>query len=122
MEWKKKKLEIHKLPQLNHKEIENLTGPITSKGTESIIKNLPRNKNLGLDGFTDEVYQIFKEKLTPILLKFFQRIEEKEILPDIFCDGSITLILKPDEDTIRKKNYTPISLINTEAKSTSKPT
>ena len=38
------------------------------------------------------------------------------MLPTSFSKVSITLISKPDKDTMRKGNYRPISLINTEAK------
>lgn len=43
-----------------------------------MIKNLPVEKIQGIDGFTGEFYQPFKEKLMSIFLKFFQKTEEKK--------------------------------------------
>ena len=37
-------LEMHNLPRLNQKEIENMNRPITSTEIETVIKNLPTNK------------------------------------------------------------------------------
>ena len=48
-------------------------------------------------------YQTFREELTPILLKLFQKIAEEGILPNSFCEASITLILKPEKDTTQKR-------------------
>jgi len=45
---------------------------LTSKETESLIQNLLTDKNPG-PGFRGEFYQTFKEELTPILLKLFQK-------------------------------------------------
>ena len=38
-------LESYNPPKLNEEEIENLNRPITSTETETVIKNLPRNKS-----------------------------------------------------------------------------
>ena len=78
--------------------------PKTSTEIETVIKNLPTNKIPGPDGFTGEVYQTFREELTPILLKHFQNIAERETLPNSFYKGNITLIPKPDKDFTKKEN------------------
>ena len=67
-------MDEYNLPKLNQEEIENLNWDSTSTEIKTVIKNLPTNKSPGPDGFTGEFYQKFREELTPILLKLFQKI------------------------------------------------
>ena len=98
-------LEKFNLPRLNQEEIEIMNNPITSTEIEAVVKNLPKNKSSGQDGFTGEFYQTFRE-LMPILLKLFQKIAEEGTFPNSFYEATITLIPKPDKDNTQKKKIT----------------
>ena len=97
-------LERYNLPRLNLEEIENMNTPITSNEIETVIKNLPANRSPGPDGFTGEFYQTFREELTPILLKLFQKTAEEGTVPNSFYEVTITLIPKPK--ILQKKKIT----------------
>ena len=103
MEEMDKFLERYNLPRLNREEIEDMNRLITSNEIETVIKNLPTNKSPGPDGFTDEFHQTFREKLTPILLKLFQKIAEEGTLSNSSYEATISLIPKPEKDTTKKK-------------------
>jgi hypothetical protein len=102
--------------KLNQEDINHLNRSITQNEIEAAIKSLPKKKNSEFDGFSAEFYQAFKEELISTLIKFFHEIERKRTLSNSFYEASITLIPKPDKDTSKKMNYTPISLMNILAK------
>lgn len=79
-------LETQNLPRLSW--IESMNRCITSKEIES-NQNLPIKKCPGPEGFTGRFYPTFKE-LIPAFLKFFQKAEEEGMLPNSFCEASIT--------------------------------
>ena len=49
-------LEKFNLPRLNQGDIETMNNPSTSTEIETVIRNLPKSKSPGPDGFTGEFY------------------------------------------------------------------
>ena len=76
---------------------------ITNTESKTVIKILPGSKNPGADGFTGEFCQTFRDKLMPILLKFFQKITEEGTLPNSFYEATIT---QNQTKTTQKKKTT----------------
>ena len=103
MEEMDKFLEKYNFPKLNQKEIENLNRLITSMEIETVIRNLLAYKSPGPDGFRAEFYEKFREELTPILLKLFQKTAEEDKLPNSFYEVTITLLPKQTKMPRKKK-------------------
>ena len=82
-------LEMYNLPKLNQEQAENLNRPITADEIEAVIKKLPTHKSPGPDGFTGEFYKAFKEELTPILHRLFEKIQTDGRLPNSFYEAII---------------------------------
>ena len=97
-------LEKYNFPKVNQEEIENLNRHITSMEIKTVIRNLPANKSPGLDGYTAEFYQKFREGLTPILHKLFWKIAEEGNLPKSFYEATMTLIYKHGHQNYNQKS------------------
>ena len=94
----------YNLPKLNEEEAENLNSPITADKIAAVIKKPLTHKSPGPHGFTGEFYKTFKEKLTSILHRRFQKVQEEDSLQNYFYEASIILIPQLDKDTTKKKN------------------
>ena len=105
-------LENYNLPKLSEEEAESLNRSITADEIEAVIKKLLTHKSPGLDSFTGEFYKEFKEELTPIFHRIFQKIQEYGRLPNSFYEASIILVPKPDKDIRKNENFRRISLMN----------
>ena len=112
-------LEKINLSRLNQEEIKNMNKPIKSMRIKTVIKSLPSNKSLRPDGFTGEVYQMFREKLTPILLKLFHKTA-REKHSQIYSTRPLSSDTKTRQRYHKKENYRPISLMNIHAKISTK--
>ena len=108
LEWNGQLSRKDNLSILNEKEAKSLNILITAAEVEAVIKKLLAHKSPGLDGFTGEFHKAFKDELTPILPRLFQKIQEEGRLPNSFYEASIILIPKPDKD--KKESKLPANI------------
>ena len=96
-------LQKYNLPKLSEEEAQSLNRPITADEIEAVIKTFPTHRSPGPVSFTGEFYKAFKEEITPILHRLFQKIKEDERLPNSFYEANIILIPKQINTQQRKK-------------------
>ena len=70
-------LEKYNLSKLNE-EAQSLKRLITPVKIETVIKKFPAHKSPGPDSLTGEFYKTFKEELTPIFHRLFQKSKKTD--------------------------------------------
>ena len=96
-------IEKFNLPKLNEEEAESMNRPITAEEIEAVIKKPPKPKSPGPDGFTGEFYKAFKEEVTPILHRLFEKIQTDGRLPNSFMKPASSLSQNQIKTQRRKK-------------------
>jgi hypothetical protein len=100
-------LNRYHLPELNKDQKNNLSRPITPKEIERVIKSLTTKERPGLDHFSIEFYQTFKEELILIFLKLFYKIETEGTLPNSFYTQARQ---RPNKERIAEQLTSQISM------------
>ena len=113
LEERDKFLGSDNLQRMNQEEIDIINRSITRPKIENVVKDLPTKKRPGPDDSAGEFYLIFR--VNAYLLKLFQKVAEKRILPSSFYEVIITLIPKPVKIPQKRENFRPVSLMNVEA-------
>ena len=77
-------LEKYNLPKLNEGKAKSLNRQITAEEMQIVIKKHLTHKSPGPVALTGEFFKAFKEEITPILHRLFQKIQEDGRLPNSF--------------------------------------
>ncbi len=87
--------------------------PITLSDVEDATKKLKLNKSPGTDGLTSEMYKLFSRDLARFLHKVYIESIDNKKLPPSLTQGLLTLIPKPQKDSLLLDNWRPKKLKNT---------
>ena len=87
LEEMQKFLEKYNLSRLNKGKMEDMNSQFQVM-TLTVFLKLLENKSPGAYGFIVEFYKAHRDKLTPVLLKLFQKIAEEGILLKSSCEGT----------------------------------
>ena len=101
-----------KVKKLNEYEKENLEKEISMEELGNIVKQSKNNKSPGPDGFSNEFYKIFWPNIKHLLLKLLNQYKENGCINSSQLDGIITCIPKGGKLRNNRKNWRPITLLN----------
>lgn len=104
------------LPTMSDTQLAELSSPFIESEVSKAIKSLPLHKSPDPEGFVNEYYIQFHDRLTPHLTDTFNNIIDRGSCPQEFLESTIVTILKPGKPSDNPANYHPISLLNTDTK------
>ena len=115
-----KYLESINVPQLNEFDRNRCEGIITKRECWDALSSMNNNKSPGNDGLSKEVYICFFETLADPLIQALNQSFVDGEMSNSQRQAVITLIEKMGKDKRYIQNWSPISLINVNAKVGSK--
>lgn len=89
---------------------------INRKEVMEAIEGLSSGKSPGSDGIGIELYKVYKEETSAILVEIFRAIENTGRAQGNMVEGVITLVFKGKGSILDLENYRPISLLNVDYK------
>ena len=101
--------------RVTEEDIVRFNQPFTKEEIVIAIKSLGKNKAVGTDGMSAELYQHFADKMADIYTHILDACYEARQLPQTTREALICLLFKKG-DTRLPKNWRPISLLNTDYK------
>lgn len=104
-----KNINLKTMPEDLAKQLDE---PIRIQEITETISQLKPNKSPGPDGFINEFYRIFIDKISPLLLKAYHHALQTEKMAPSWNDATIVVIHKEGKDPTNCQSYRPISLLN----------
>ena len=104
------------IKQLKEDEKRICEGKLSIHECETALKDMKNNKSPGSDGFTVEFYKICWKDINKYLIDSYNYSFTTGHLTTLQKQGLITLIPKPNKDTMDLSNWRPITLLNIDYK------
>lgn len=93
-----------------------LDKPFILEEVVNSLQSMQNGKPPGPDGYPNDFYKRFSNKLVPCLLEMFGDAISTGSLPPTATQASISLLLKPSKEPTNCASYRPISLLNADVK------